>query len=220
MGKGSKEERTGPGVRQLERRLVLLGNTVESLFADSVVALVERGAESEDELRAEDYKAHEQWLEVDGLCVELLEAGLDEGDHISHVAAVLKIAADLRRIADESLRIGEDLRACVVPSLLEADPSGLLPRMVGLTQEMLSEVLGAFVEHDATRASALHLVFRELASAKADAAEQLSQAVQEGPVAPEVGMALFGVAQRLERIGDEVLDACNQVTHLNRGKGD
>ncbi|MFO8008332.1 MAG: phosphate uptake regulator PhoU [Candidatus Brocadiia bacterium] len=217
MGKSQNKDRPAD-VRELERRLVLLGNTVESLFADSVVALVERGAESADELRAEDYKAHEQWREVDGLCVELLRDGRAEDDHFNHVAAALKIAADLRRIADESMRIGEDLRACAASSLLEADPSGLLPQMVELAQEMLSEMLGAFVDHDGTRASALHLVFRELASARTEAGGKLPQAVEDGSLAAAVGMALFGVTQRLERIGDEVLDACNQVTHLNSGQ--
>jgi phosphate transport system protein len=200
---------------ELERRLIALGNSVESLFADSVVALLERGPQTVEDLREEDYKAHERWIEVDRLCSDLLADAQPTREQVRFITASIKIAADLRRAADESLRIGESLRSCG-GAVLEAEPTDSVPRMVGLTQSMLSDVIEAFLNRDVAEASGLHLVFRELTSLSNEAVTELSEAMQKASVEIQAGTALLSVAQRLERIGDEVLDISNHVSHLYR----
>ncbi len=213
-----KRDEVSEGVQALERSVVALGNTVESLFADCVVALLDPMDGAVGELRREDYKAHDQWLDVDSLCRELLTESRPNPEQVRFIMAAVTIAADLKRVADESLRIGEGLRACPAPSILQADPTGCVQRMIELTQAMQNDVMEAFINGDAGEANGLHLVFRELVSLNERAARELCVAVERETVGIDVSIRLLAVGQRLERIADEVLDMSNQVARLLREK--
>ncbi len=197
-----------------------MGNTVESLFADAVVALMDRDRQAVPELREEDYRAHERWLEIDKLCVDsLCEGDLDE-DGVRFVSSAIKIAAALKRIADESLRVGEGIRA-FGPEVLPASKSlAAIPPMVERTQSMLSDVMEALVNHDCKEAAALHLACRELASLDDRAVEQLGEGMLTGAIPLKLGTGFVRMAQRLQHIGHEVLDVANQVCHLSHRAGE
>jgi len=197
-----------------------MGNTVESLFADAVVALMDRDRQAVPELREEDYRAHERWLEIDKLCVDsLCEGDLDE-DGVRFVSSAIKIAAALKRMADESLRVGEGIRA-FGPEVLPASKSlAAIPPMVERTQSMLSDVMEALVNHDCKEAAALHLACRELASLDDRAVEQLGEGMLNGAIPLKLGTGFVRMAQRLQRIGHEVLDIANQVCHVSRRAGE
>jgi len=199
----------------LERLLVAMGNMVESLFADSVVTLIEGSPALMPEMRQEDCKAHEQWLAIDKLCVELLADTSLEPEQVRFVWAAEKIATALKRTADESLRIGQTLRSSP-GSPPAAGSLSTTPRMATLAQSMLSDALEALVNRDPVEAVALHLVFRELASLKSAAGRELTEGMANGHVRVPAGVACLAVAEGLERVGQEVLEVSNQVHRLYR----
>ncbi len=210
-GRGNKNAR--PTVDQLERLLVGMCNMAESLFADAVVTFLDGRTDLVKELRAEDYRAHERALDIDQLGMDLLGTADPDPQQRTFIAAAMKIAGALKRTADESLRIGESLRACQLDSMAGADS---LPQTIELTQSMLSDAIEAFLNQDPTQASALYLVFRELTTFSEQCRRQLGEAIQKGGLAPHVGVALIGVTFGLGRIGDEVLGVANQVAHIYR----
>ncbi|MCK4373944.1 MAG: hypothetical protein KAX19_01405 [Candidatus Brocadiae bacterium] len=214
-GKPMDERQVRGEVQELERQLIAMGNMVESLFADSVMALVERTPGVLPGLRAEDCRAHERWLEIDKFCTELLINGELDPEQVRFISAAIKIASDLKRTADECVRIGEGVRSCELDSLATAGSLASIPPMAALTQSMLSDAIEAFIRRDAAQAAALHLVFRELASLNGRAVKELSEGIAGGEIPAAVGAAFVGVAQRLERIGDDVLSIANQVRHLD-----
>jgi len=210
-GRGNKKGR--PTVDQLERLLVGMCNMAESLFADAVVTFLDGRGDLVKELRAEDYRAHERWLEIDQLGLDLLSTAEPDPQQTGFIGAAMKIAGGLKRTADESLHIGESLRACQVDNLAGAES---LPRMIELTQSMLGDAVEALLNQDPTQASALYLVFRELTTLSEQGRRQLGEAIEKGALAPHVGVALIGVTVGLGRIGDEVLGIANQVAHIYR----
>ena len=129
-------EQTHAELRELERRLIAMGNMVESLFADSIVALMDRDSGMVGQLRQEDYLAHEHWLELEKLCVQLLSRHRLDSDQVRSIAATMNIAADLKRMADESLRLGDELSA---PHFL-AGPHDRLGRLAGMLREEQDQV--------------------------------------------------------------------------------
>ena len=221
MRTGSKGNRQGrPTVDQLERLLVGMCNTTESLFADAVVAFLDGSSEMTKELRAEDYRAHERRLEIDQLALDLLTTAAPDPQQTAFIGAAMKIAGGLKRTADESLRIGERLRSCQLENLARADS---LPQMIELTQTMLSDAVEALLSQgSAEEASpagegpALHLVLRELATLAENGQRQLGESIQKGHLPPHAGVALVGVVEGLCRIGDEVLGISNQIAHVYR----
>ena len=212
-GRGNRKER--PTVDQVEHLLVGMCNMAESLFADAVVGFLDGRADLVKELRAEDYRAHERWLEIDQLSMDLLTGAEPDPQQVGFIGAAMKIAGGLKRTADESLHIGESLRACQMGSLADADS---LPRMIELTQSMLGDAVEALLSQDATQASALYLVFRELSTLSEQGRRQLGESIQKGTLPPHVGVALVGVSYGLSRIGDEVLGIANQVAHIYRAE--
>ncbi len=212
---GQTDSRQPARVEELGRRVVAMCNTGESLFADAVVSFLADSSEMVDELRAEDYQVHDQWLQIEQLCLELLDNGPSDTDQIRFIMTAINIAGGLKRAADESMRIAEALRECELDALPQADS---LPRMIELTQNMLGDVVEALLTRDAAEASALHLVFRELAELERGAIAELVQRIRGNGLAPDVGVRLAGVSQRLLRIGDEVLGISNEVAHLYRAE--
>ena len=214
-GRGHKAGR--PTVDQLERLLVGMCNSTESLFADAVVAFLDGSSEMTRELRAEDYRAHERCLEIDQLALDLLTTAEPDPQQTLFIGAAMKIAGGLKRTADESLRIGERLRTCQIENLSRADS---LPQMIELTQGMLSDAVEGFLSQGTAESEgpALHLVLRELTALAEQGQKQLGESIQKGALPPHAGVALVGVVQGLSRIGDEVLGIANQVAHIHRDK--
>lgn len=217
MSEDATDMDAATGRAELQGLLLELGNNVESLFADAVVALLADTSQTVDDLRAEDYKVHEQCLEVDSFCMERLADGALDESEVRFTIAAGKMATDLKHVADECLRIGESLRARGEELGELANPADSLIRLAELTQGMLSDALEALVNGDATQASALHLVFREVAGLHRKALGELAGAVGEQKLSPSCGIALSGVVLRLDRVASEVLDMANQVSHLYGG---
>ncbi|MHC4481664.1 MAG: phosphate signaling complex PhoU family protein [Planctomycetota bacterium] len=200
---------------ELRRQVVALGNMVESLFADATMALIESPVEALPELREDDCRAHERCLEIEKLCTELLANGEPDPGQVRYIWAASKIVTDLKRAADAALRIGSSLRSLDPKALPSVESRPAIPRLTQLAQSMLSDALEAFVNHDEAEAGGLHLVFRELTALRAEAIEELVRAMAGGELAVPAGAALAGVAQRLEDIGNEVLDMSTQIRHLH-----
>ncbi len=215
--KGTDRQETQKELDELERQLIEMGNMVESLFADSVVALMEKDWGAETELREEDYRAHESWLKIDKLCLDLLCNRKLKADQVRFVSAAIKIASALKRTADQSLHIGEIIRSFELESLPDAGSLAPVASMIELTQSMLGDVIEALVNHNAEEAAGLHLVSRELASLDAKAVDELGDAMLNGRVPVHLGTGLVRAVQRLQHVGNEVLDIANQLYHVYAG---
>jgi phosphate transport system protein len=212
--KGASNKET-PHAADIAERLLALCNTVEGLFADAVVSFLDSAPRKADGLRTEDYRAHEQCMEIDRDCLALMASDEASAERVQFLAASMKIAGGLKRVADESLQVGRSLRECEPADFPEAGP---LPEMIELTQSMLGDVVEAFVNSDAKQAAALHLIFRELADLRERAEGELVGAMEAGRTDIATGTALHGVASRLLRVADEVVGIGNQVSHLYRGR--
>jgi phosphate transport system protein len=209
-------QQTRGGVSELERQVIALGNLVESLFADSLVALIDANPGAVPGLREDDRRAHERWLEIDRLSTELLTNGGLESTDVQHIWAANKIATDLKHLADESWRVGESVRSLNSEVLAPGRTPAPVARMASLAQSMLGDALEAFVNHDATDAGALQTAFREVTSMKARALDELSRAMASGETQVAAGVALVGLVEHLEHIAGAVLDISTNVRHPNR----
>jgi phosphate transport system protein len=213
-----------PGeVAEVKRRLLAMGSMVESLMAASLVALLDGDGNAVPELRGEDCRTHEQWLEVDKLCTELLTGGDQDAEQVRFLSAAAKIAGDFKRIGDDAFHIAEGMRACKSDCLPAARASASVPRLAELAQGMLSGCIESLIDGDPERSAELHEAFRTLTASCGSAVRALIQGVSDGDVTVPAGTALAGVAQRLERIGNEALDAATHVRHFylrnNRAAG-
>jgi phosphate transport system protein len=204
-----------PGeVAEVKRRLLAMGSMVESLMAASLVALLDGDPTAVPELREEDCRTHEQWLEVDKLCTETLAGGGQDAEQVRFLSAAVNIAGAFKRVGDEALRIAEAMRASESDSLTTAGASAALPRLAELAQVMLNDCIESLIDGDPERVTDLHEASRTLSASCGSAVRALVQGVSDGAVGVPAGAALAAVAQRLERIGNEALDAATHVRHV------
>ena len=201
-------------VAEVRDRLVAMGSMVESLMADSLVALLDANRAAVPELREEDCRTHEQWLEVDKHCTRLLAEGGLDAEQVHFITAAIKIAGALKRAGDETLRVAESTRTCPDDSLTTAKTMASIPRLAEVAQGMLSDLVGALANGDPTQAEGLHIAFRELAAQRKIAVAELAEAMASDSIEAMVGVTLVGVSGNLERIGDEVVDAANHLRHV------
>jgi phosphate transport system protein len=209
-------QQTRGGVGELERQVVALGNLVESLFADSLVALIDANPGAVPGLCQDDRRAHERWLDIDRLSTELLTNGELESTDVQRIWAANKIATDLKHLADESWRVGDSVRLLSSEVLTPGRTPAPIARMAGLAQSMLGDAIEAFVNHNAAEAGALQSAFREVTAMKAQALEELSRAMASGETQVPAGVTLAGLVEHLEHIAGTVLDISTNVRHPNR----
>ena len=199
----------------LQKQLLSLAGIVESVFADAVVALIEGDISAANEARLEDYKAHQAWLQADTLAVDLLSTGRLTLDQVRFVCAGVKIASDLKLMADEGIRVARQMRSFPNGNVPPGPCTEVLPRMADIAQSMFSDSIESLVNEDATEAHSLHLVFRELSSLNRELQERVNEDLaSDGKLPPPVGTCLVLVGRSLEAIGERALDIAGHVTHL------
>ncbi|NLW50802.1 MAG: PhoU domain-containing protein [Candidatus Brocadiaceae bacterium] len=204
-----------PGeVPAVKQQVVALGNMAESLLAATLVALLDGDASAVDRLREEDYRTHEQWIEVDKLCTKLLMAGPQDGGQVRFLSAAVKIAGTFKRIGDQALRIADAVRSGDPARMSAARAASSVPRLAELAQGLLGGCIAALVEGDPDRATELHGTFRSLSALHSRAVHSLMDGVGSGQVEAAAGAGLAAIALRLEHIGRESLEGATQVRHF------
>ncbi|MBS3762992.1 MAG: hypothetical protein KGZ25_06785 [Planctomycetes bacterium] len=202
-------------LRTLKSQILSLAGIVESVFTEATVALVDNDIAAAREAKVEDYKAHQEWLRVDTLACDLLSTGKLELDDVQFVCAAIKMALNLRMMADQAVAISKRMQACPAGEIPPGPCTEILPRMVELSQSIYSDSIEAFVNRDGAEAQSQHLVFRELSSLNDDLVERVKEEmVEEQNLPAEVGTALILVGRSLEFIGEHTLDIANYVSHL------
>jgi phosphate uptake regulator len=201
---------------ELERQVIALGNLVENLFAESVMLIIDRRESEHVSLRAEDCRAHERVIEIDHLCLELLTRSELTEHQVRFVWSVGRMATDLKRTADESLRIGQGAMRAGLPELPGAVDLDSLAQMVAMVQSMLGDCIEAFINRDTEEATGLHNSFRELANLSQQTRSQCKDLLESDLLGTEAAFELSHLAQRLLTTGEQILDIGNLVAHLHQ----
>lgn len=200
---------------ELERQIIALGNLVENLFAESVMLIVERREPEGVSLRAEDCRAHERVIEIDHLCLELLSRSELTEHQVRFIWSAGRIATDLKRTADESLRIGQGAMKANLRDVPDALDLDALAQMVALVQSMLGDCIEAFINRDTEEATGLHSAFRELRDLSEQTRDAFKNLLENDLLSTDTAFELTNLSQRLLTTGQQISDIGNLVAHLH-----
>src|SRR5262245_29565019 len=143
-------------LEKLKARLLMMGGMAEERLRMAVRALVDRNHESLAEIIGGDSRINDLQIEIDDRCFTLLALYQPVAIDLRAVVSALKINADLERVGDLAVNIGEAGQRYLMHPPVK--PLIDLPRMGELALKMLREALDAFVSRDVTLA---HLVLRQ-----------------------------------------------------------
>lgn len=200
---------------QIQESLLQMGSMVDQAIALSLESLQNRDHALARQVIDDDEDINAVRFKIEDACLALIATQQPAASDLRSVVAVITVVINMERMADHAAGIAKTVILMGDEPLLK--PLIDIPRMVRLAQEMLGEVLQAFVENDAGAAQAIadrddemdHLyqaIFEELLEIMADKPDSITRATY-----------LLWCAHNLERIGDRVTNIAERVIFVSTG---
>jgi phosphate transport system protein len=200
---------------ELQRRTVLLSETVERAIANAVWALMHRDLTMAQRVVDDD-------TTIDELRYDLEEAALRVMARQQPTAVDLRLVSALMGLASEMERIGdyaEGIAAVVVRSAELQTlpmPSGL-GAMAQKAREMLQQATRAVVDRDAGAVARQEQADDEVDRLYEQAVQELLTVMREQPEQSETATYLLWAAHNLERIADRTVNIAERAAFIATG---
>ena len=204
-----------PFAEELERlmaRLFTMAELAEQRLRTVLRALVDRDGNTLAEVIAGDSEIDELQIEIDNSCFTLFALYQPVAVDLRTIVSVLKINADLERVGDIAVNIGEAgqryLQHPPVKPLVD------VPRMGVLALKMLRESLDAFVTMDASLAKSVLRQDDWLDALKDQILRELLTYMLGNQRVVEPGVDLILISRQLERVGDHATNIAEDVIFI------
>jgi phosphate transport system protein len=203
-------------LKTLKQRLLNMGALVEERVHRAVMALMERRPELAEEVVAGDREINDLQIEIDDRALKLLALQAPMATDLRLITSAMKINADLERIGDQAVNIGENalklLRYPPIKPLID------IPRMAEAAQAMTRDALDSFVKKDAQMARGVLKRDDEVDALKDAVFRVLLTYMMADPATIERALGLILVSRNLERIADHATNVAEDVIFLVEGK--
>src|SRR5688572_29770859 len=136
----------GEALESLRRRLIEMGNDVDSMMATALRALTEQSGEMAERVIFADDEVDNLDIQIEAECMRLLALQQPMARDLRLIGTALKVITDLERIGDHAVDIAKVARKLAKEPLYA--PLVDIPKMGAQVREMLEDALSAFVNHD------------------------------------------------------------------------
>ena len=204
-------------ITTVQSLLLEMGGVVEAQIEDATLALIRRDTELADKVKKNEKRVNALEKQINEMTVAMLALRHPMAEDLRRVVATLKVSASLERMGDYAKNMAK--RTSVLAKVKPVgSATNTLKRMSRMVQEMIREVLDAFVARDVKTAEEVRLrdeevdqmhntLFREL----------LTYMIEDGrKITP--CMHLLFIAKNLERAGDHTANIAEQVHYLVTGE--
>ena len=203
-------------LQRLNDTIVEMGGLTESQIAGAIEALVKRDPELAERIIEGDDKVDDLNYEVDIQATRLLALRQPMALDLRNVVAALKISSDLERIADYASNVAR--RSIALCETAPVKPVYGVPRMSRLAQEMIKDVLDAYVERDVSKAVAVWRADEEVDEMYISLFRELLTYMMEDPRNITPCTHVLFIAKNIERIGDHVTNIAETIYFLVHGE--
>jgi len=199
----------------LSNLIARMGGLAEAQLEGAVQSLIRRDSDLAAKVAAADVKVDEIEHEVHSFTVRLLALRQPVAHDLRHIVGALRISSDLERIADYASNMAK--RILVLNQIPPVRATAAVPRLARLAQEVIKEVLDAYVEQDDAKAIQVWRqdqavdelyagLFRDLIAVMAEDSGNLTACIH-----------LMFIAKNLERIGDHATNIAEMIHFLVKG---
>jgi phosphate transport system protein len=202
-------------LRSLKQQLLVMGSHAEAAVNRAVRAILRRDDDLARRTREDDTIIDRLELEIDHGVLALLGRA-PESFQLRLLTAIMRIARELERVGDEATTIS---RRCI--ELGNEPPLKFqlaLPKLAGLSLEMLKEALDAFVSGDSTRARTVIPRDDEVDRMHQDLHRELAARMAQKPEDITRCLQLMIIIKSLERIADHATNVAEIVVYLYEGR--
>ena len=202
---------------ELNTMLARLGGLAEKQFADAIDALERRDIQNIDEIIARDAELDEVEFALNERGIEIIALRAPVARDLRRVIVTLKVASVLERIGDYAKNVAKRSRVIIEHENSKSDNVSLA-RMAGLVQQMLSQVLDAYVSGDADLAMDVRDRDMEVDRLHTSLFREMLERMSENPDQVSASSHLLFIAKNIERIGDHTTGIAEQIFFLKNGQ--
>ncbi|MQX36948.1 phosphate signaling complex protein PhoU [Roseospira navarrensis] len=203
-------------LERLSNTVVRTGGVVEAQLAGAAQALIRRDSVLAAEVAARDVDVDVLEQDIQDHAIRLLALRQPVAEDLRQIVGALRIAGDLERVGDYAANVAK--RSMVVNQSPPVRVVAALPRMLGLAQEIVKEVLDAYVERDVDRAVAVWHRDEDLDALHTSLFRELVSYMSEDPRNITACSHLMFIAKNIERIGDHATNIAEMVHYLVLGR--
>ncbi|RMF11482.1 MAG: phosphate transport system regulatory protein PhoU [Alphaproteobacteria bacterium] len=203
-------------LERLRAHISEMAGRADAELADAIRALLERDSALAEDVIARDRQLDEMEAEGERMAIRIIALRSPVADDLREIMAMTKIINALERVGDYAKNIAK--RATVLIHALPEAPSQLIGLLTSEVRRMLSDVMDAFVRHDAD--AAIEVWERD---ARVDAIydslfRELLTYMMENPKRITPSTHLLFIAKNLERVGDQATNIAEVVYFAIRGE--
>ncbi len=200
----------------LQSDFLRMGALAAELIHRSVEALKGRDVRAAEQVVADDNQIDQMHVSIERRCLELIATQQPMASDLRTIAAIMFATLDMERLADHAEGIGKAVKRLSGEPLLK--PLVDIPRMSQITQEMLHDVLDAFVRRDAALAERAALRDDEVDRLRSAVFHELLEIMARDPSTISRAFELMIVTQDLERAADHVTNIAERVIYMVTGE--
>ncbi len=196
----------------IHRDLLSMCAHVEELIHQAVDSLNKPSREAASDLRQQDDRIDELDVAIENDCLKVLALHQPVANDLRRVCSVLKIIAELERVADLAVHIAE--RACGLVARADVIVPEKLKTMATRAVDMLRRAIDAYVELDSKSARALVAEDAQIDEMNREIIIDLKQRMQQSPAQIEPLLHLFSASRHIERVADHATNIAEDVVYM------
>lgn len=202
-------------LEHLNNDIIKMGGLTEAQISRSIESVVKRDPDLANRVIADDELVDDLNYQIDLQTIRLLALRQPMALDLRHIVAALKISADLERIADYAANISK--RAITLSSEAPVPPVHSIPRMSRMAQQMVKDVLDAYIARDVDKAIKVWHADETLDNAYTSMFREALTYMMEDPRSISMCTHLLFIAKNIERIGDHVTNISETIYFLVHG---
>ncbi|MCC9620808.1 phosphate signaling complex protein PhoU [Thalassospira sp. MA62] len=193
-----------------------MGGLAESQLISAIRSIVKRDSELAEKVILSDHRIDVLEQEVQDFAVRLLALRQPMADDLRQVVTALKLSNDLERIGDLAKNIAK--RAQVLNQIPPIRPVQVIPNMAKLAQEIIKDVLDAYIEGDADKAERVWARDQEVDDMYNSLFRELLTYMMEDPRNITASTHMLFIAKNIERIGDHATNIAETIYYRIKGE--
>ena len=203
-------------LRRLDNMVAEMGGLAEVQLQSALEALTRRDIEKAVEIVANDRRLDQLEAEIDQHTIAMLARRQPMAKDLREIVGALKTASMIERIGDYAKNVAKR-----IPAIAETPPvpsAQTVVRLGGLAQQMVKDVLDAYLSRDVEQAKTVRARDRELDALYTSIFRELLTYMMEDARNISACTHLLFVAKHIERIGDHATNIAEIVHFLVTGE--
>ncbi|MEW4488767.1 phosphate signaling complex protein PhoU [Thalassoglobus sp. JC818] len=201
---------------ELHRELLAMCTRVEDMIHRSVGQLSNPDFQVTRELIQEDNEIDRWDVRIEDHCLKILALYQPVAVDLRRITTVMKVAAELERVADLAVSISE--RACGLLNTPQFSVPEQLTEMATRAVSMLHRSIDCYVDMNSQLARQICLEDDEIDRMNEELINDLIRRMHESPDQIDALLHLFSAVRTIERVADHATNIAEDIVYLVEGK--